>query len=129
VLEALYSSAFQGAHIYLRWTLLGDYFKVSSWILSAPMLAAADMKLFLASDLTAIAAFVGAAVMLNRWHEPAESAAMAFVVMYVVHLAVSVLYVCRRLRLRLGKSAASIWLAGLALVLGASFCGWKGAHA
>ena len=39
------------------------------------MLAAADMKLFLVSDLAASATFLGAAFLLNRWFEPAESAA------------------------------------------------------
>lgn len=126
VLQMFYSSAFQGAHLYLRWTLLGDYLKISSWILSVPMLVAADMKLFLASDLTATSAFVCSALVLSRWHEPAESAAMAFLVMYVVHLAISALYVRLRQGIRLEKRAAAIWLAGLGLVIAASCYGWKG---
>jgi O-antigen/teichoic acid export membrane protein len=126
VLQTFYSSAFRGAHLYLRWTLMGDYLKISSWILSVPMLAAADMKLFLVSDLMATCAFVCSALVLSRWREPAESAAMAFLVMYVVHLAISVLYVRFRQGIRLENKTTAIWVAGLGLVIAASCFGWKG---
>jgi antigen flippase len=49
-LTMLYSSAFHTASAYLRWTLIGDYFKVTAWVLAMPMLAAADMGMFLAAD-------------------------------------------------------------------------------
>ncbi len=52
-----YSAAFDPAAAYLRWTLLGDYLKVTSWILSIPILAARDMKMFLAADLAAYGVF------------------------------------------------------------------------
>ena len=127
VLELFYSPAFQGAHQYLRWTLLGDYVKVASWILSVPMLAAADMKLFLLSDLTATSTFVGAAFLFTRWYEPAESAAMAFFLMYTVHLTISLLYVRFRQGIRLGRQAIALWMGGLALVVAAAAVGWSGA--
>lgn len=126
VLELFYSPAFQGAHQYLRWTLLGDYLKVSSWILSVPMLAAADMKLFVASDLAATATFVGAALLFTGWHEPAESAAIAFFLMYAVHGIISLLYVRFRQGIRLGSRTVALWTAGLALVLAAASLGWGG---
>jgi PST family polysaccharide transporter len=126
VLDLFYSRAFQGAHQYLRWTLVGDYLKVSSWILSVPMLAAADMKLFLVSDLAASATFLGAAFLLTRWFEPAESASMAFVLMYAVHLIICLFYVRFRQDIRLDLRTMASWTAGLALVLTASSVSWKG---
>jgi O-antigen/teichoic acid export membrane protein len=126
VLDLFYSRAFQGAHQYLRWTLVGDYLKVSSWILSIPMLAAADMKLFLVSDLAASATFLGTAFLLTRWIEPAESASMAFVLMYTVHLTISLFYVRLRQGIRLGSRTVVCWMAGLALVLTATSLSWKG---
>src|SRR5262249_17899878 len=76
ILHMFYSPAFAEAGRYLRWTLMGDYLKVSSWILSVPMLAAADMKVFVISDLAVSVAFVGASGLLAIWFEPAEAAAM-----------------------------------------------------
>ena len=125
VLDLFYSRAFQGAHQYLRWTLVGDYLKVSSWILSVPMLAAADMKLFLASDLAASATFLGVAFLSTRWIEPAEGASVAFVLMYTVHLIITLFYVRLRQGIRLDFRTIACWMAGLALVLTATSLGWK----
>jgi len=127
VLDLLYSRAFEAAHQYLRWTLVGDYLKVSSWILSVPMLAAADMKLFLASDLAASGTFLGAAFLLTRWFEPAESASMAFVLMYAVHLIICLFYLRVRQGIRLDSRTTTCWVGGLALVLAATSAGWKAA--
>ncbi len=126
VLDLFYSQAFEAAHQYLRWTLVGDYLKVSSWILSVPMLAAADMKLFLASDLAASGTFLGAAFLLTRWFEPAESASMAFVLMYAVHLTVCLFYLRLRQGIRLDSRTIACWTAGLTIVLVATLVGWKG---
>jgi PST family polysaccharide transporter len=126
VLNLFYSRAFEGAHQYLRWTLVGDYLKVSSWILSVPMLAAADMKLFLASDLAASGTFLGAAFLLTRWFEPAESASMAFVLMYAVHLTICLFYLRVRQDIRLDSRTVTCWVGGFALVLVATSVGWKG---
>lgn len=126
VLDLFYSRAFEAAHQYLRWTLVGDYLKVSSWILSVPMLAAADMKLFLASDLAASGIFLGAAFLLTRWFEPAESASMAFVLMYGVHLTICLFYLRLRQGIRVDLRTVTCWAGGLALVLVATSVGWKG---
>jgi PST family polysaccharide transporter len=127
VLDLFYSRSFQGAHQYLRWTLVGDYLKISSWILSVPMLAAADMKVFLASDLAASATFLGAAFLLTRWLEPAESASVAFVLMYAVHLIICLCYVRFRQGIRLDLRTKVCWTSGLALVLTAASVGWRSA--
>ena len=125
VLHLLYSNSFLEAQRYLRWTLLGDYLKVSSWILSVPMLAAADMRIFLTSDLTVVAVFAGASHALLKWMSPAEGAAAAFLLMYLTHLALGFLYLRYR-QIRLSRRALLVWLAGLALVGSASWFAWQG---
>lgn len=127
VIKLLYSNAFRPAERYLRWTLAGDYLKVSSWILSVPLLASADMKPFLASDLAATATFASASFALIRWYDPAESAAIAFLLMYAVHL--TAVFLCLRLRhnVLLARSTLGVWMVGLAVVLGASFASWSAA--
>jgi O-antigen/teichoic acid export membrane protein len=124
-LHLLYSPAFAGASLYLRWTLLGDYLKVASWILSISMLAAADMRIFLASDLASCAVFAAGAVLFTRWRSPAESAAVAFVAMHIAHLAICAVYASRRHAFHWRGRAAAIWLAGLAVVGAASALGWS----
>ena len=118
-LGLFYSAEFRHASLYLRWTLLGDYLKVASWILSIPMLAAADVRTFLIADLSACAAFVVSAVELARFRTPAEAAAIGFVLMNAVHLAVGAF--CIRLR----GLPVVVWAAGLGLVTGVSFLEWN----
>ena len=125
VIRLLYSTAFSGAGEYLRWTLLGDYLKVASWILSISMLAAADLRVFLASDLASSAVFIAVAVLFTRWRSPAESAAIAFVAMHIVHLAICVVYASHRHAFDWRGRAAAVWLAGLAVVGAASTLGWS----
>jgi PST family polysaccharide transporter len=125
LLRLLFSPAFADASRYLRWTLLGDYLKVTSWILSAPMLASAHMRVFIAADLSATAAFVISAATLARWKSPAEGTAIAFVIMHAVHLGFCSIYVRQRHAFTWGGRAAIAWLAGLALVSGASAWSWS----
>ena len=124
-LGALYSHEFLGAARYLRWTLVGDYLKVGSWILSIPMLAAADMRVFFAADMAASAAFLASAVGLAHLRTTAEAAAMAFVLMHVVHLSIGAVYVTLRHGVDWRGLPAVAWCAGAVLVGGASFWNWN----
>lgn len=125
LLTLFYSAAFHPAGVYLRWTLVGDYLKVASWILSIPMLAAGDMGMFLFSDLAAAAAFLGAFFLSARGRAPAESAAIAFIAMHAVHLAVCYAYVHRRHAFRLRGTAALAFAAGGSLVAASSALTWN----
>jgi O-antigen/teichoic acid export membrane protein len=130
VISLLYSSAFHPAGRLLRWTLVGDYFKVTSWALAVPMLAAADMRWFVAADVSTQAAFWSGAWLIGRaaGHadhfsvngSAAESAAIAFLFSYAVNFAVCYSYARRRQGFRFGPRLAALWLAGLALVCAAS---------
>ena len=117
VLALFYSDAFREASRYLRWTLVGDYLKVSSWVLSIPMLAAADMRAFLAADLSAYAVFAAAAAAVGHFRGAAEGTAIAFVLMYAAHLAVCGAIAWRRYGFRPDPRTVLIWAAGLLAVV------------
>jgi len=121
----LYSQQFRPGAAYLRWTLLGDYLKVTSWILSIPILAAAEMKVFLAADLAAYGVFWGAAAGLTHWFPAAVGAGMAFVLMYAVHALLCAVYLFRCQQLMLTRTALVSWTGGLAVVLGVSALTWS----
>jgi len=125
ILTALYSSEFRAGAMYLRWTLIGDYLKITSWILSVPMIACADMRIFLASDLAVYGIFAGSAVILGRVMPAAESASVAFLCMYAAHLMIGAAYLRFRHGIVPGGGVILIWLAGLALVLGCSARFWS----
>ena len=120
----LFSRAFRPGAQYLRWTLLGDYLKVTSWILSIPILAAADMKVFLAADLAAYGVFLGAALGLTHWLAAAASAAVAFVLMYAAHLLICAVYLMRCRQFVPARTARWAWISGLAVVASISAFTW-----
>jgi PST family polysaccharide transporter len=125
VIALLYAPSFRPASAMLRWTLLGDYCKIGSWILSLPLLARADMKAFLLLDTVACATFAGAAVVLSRWLPAGESAAAAFACMYAVHLVAGATLAHARCGIRLERAAVVVWSGGLALVVAVSACAWN----
>jgi O-antigen/teichoic acid export membrane protein len=125
LLTLFYSAAFLPAAHCLRWTLLGDYLRVSAWIFAVPMLAASDMRVFLLTDLTASCVFLASAVLLaTRW-PASQSAAAAFVLMNAVSLVLCALYVRRQHGFHWNGPAGMVWIAGLALVIGASSLTWS----
>jgi PST family polysaccharide transporter len=120
VTTVLYANSFGPAAGLLRWTLMGDYLKVSSWVLAMPMLAVADMKVFLVTDLTAQAILVGSAVALSAMFQPAQATAIAFVISYAVNLAICFAYSSRRHAFRPSRALLIAWFTGLLLVIAAA---------
>ncbi len=116
-IEILYSAKFAGAADFLRWTLIGDYFKVTAWVLAMPMIALADMRAFLAADAVAQIVFLGLSFFLARMRAPAEAAAMAFAASYALELMVCYAYVRKRLDWRFGVLGWG-WWAGLLMIVG-----------
>lgn len=125
VISTLYSEAFGEAARYLRWTLLGDYLKIASWTLSLPLVAAGRMRAFLLADGLAWGTFVVGAAVLARIAWAAEAAAIAFLLMYAVHLAFCAFYLARRGEFRPGGRAGAAWLGGLVVVVAASALFWE----
>lgn len=125
VVSVLYSHAFAASPGILRWTLLGDYLKVSSWVLATPMLATRDVGVFLALDLVTHAAFFGSALFMARIVKPAEGVAIGFLVSYAVYFALCCAYVRTRHGFRFGSTGFCVWLTGLLLVIGASASAWS----
>jgi PST family polysaccharide transporter len=123
-LRMCYSAAFEPAAAYLRWTLLGDYLKVTSWILSIPILAAGDMKMFLAADLAAYGVFVGVAAGLAPVVTAACGAAIGFVAMYAAHMLLCAIYLWRKLGFVPTRGVLAAWVLGLSAVTAVSVLTW-----
>src|SRR5262249_55551710 len=125
VLTVLYSQAFAPAAEYLRWTLLGDYLKVGSWIFSIAILATGNWIAFLTADLCAYATFGLSANRLALTTSPAAGASIAFVLMYAVHFIFCAVWLWKRQAICLGSRTWAVWAAGLALILAASGITWQ----
>jgi len=115
VIGLLYTRAFAPAAGLLGWTLIGDYLKVTSWVLAIPMLAAAEMRWFVATDTAVQVAFFAFARMLGG----ARGAAIGFAISYLLNFALCSIYARRRQGFRFGAKLGWMWMGGLAAVVGA----------
>jgi O-antigen/teichoic acid export membrane protein len=120
-----YSHAFTFSPGFLRWTLVGDYLKVSSWVLATPMLATRDVGAFLGLDLLTQGIFFVAAMLLARIVKSAESAAIGFLLSYACYFAVCYAYARARHGFRFGAAGLAAWLTGLGLIICASANAWS----
>lgn len=118
----LYSSDFVPALDLLRWTLLGDYLRVSGWVLATYLLARVDMAAYLVHESVWNCVFVIVGVLLL----PTGLAGIgkAYLVAYAAYL-LSLLWRVRvRHGIRLHGRAVAEWAAGGAVVLVASLLTW-----
>jgi PST family polysaccharide transporter len=125
VLSLLYSPAFHPAAVTLRWTLLGDYFKISLWILTIPIIATADLRAFLVFDLLAWGAFAAGAIALGTWWTAGEAAGIAFLLMNAGIAWAAMLYARSRHGFQPRPRLLSAWIGGGLLVATVSALSWR----
>lgn len=124
VITVLYSGEFRPALDIIRWMLIGDLFKVASWILAMPMLAYADMRAFLWSELFANTfLLIGASIALHVWGS-LEGIGIVFLVNYVFYLAFVLTYSCKKYKFRLTGELISLGSIGLLVVTASSWFFW-----
>lgn len=125
IISALYSHTFAGSAQYLRWTLIGDYLKITSWILSIPLIASANMRTFLLADLIAYGTFSVTAFVLSERMGAAEGTSIAFVEMYSAHLVFCAWRLWRREEFMPDGRTVAIWLGGFLIVAFLSALCWR----
>jgi O-antigen/teichoic acid export membrane protein len=125
VISILYTGQFTPALRIMRWMLIGDFFKVLSWVFSFTMLAYADMKMFLSTEIIwAVLGLAGSYAAIN-WTHSLEHLGFVFMLLYVLYLIVMAWYVRRRHALTWGKREVWGSLAALCVIVTASALTWN----
>jgi O-antigen/teichoic acid export membrane protein len=128
VIELLYSEEFLPALDLIRWMLIGDYFKVISWVFSMSTIAYADMKVFFWTEFLWHAGFLALGSAALFGFGSIQGFAVAFLLMYILYLAYYLHYARSRHQFSLTGSLLMWWLIGLTLVIGASWQTWSDVH-
>lgn len=124
VISILYTREFLQSLEIIRWMLIGDYLKVSSWILSIPMVAYADMKSFFWSEILWNIGFLIFSY-FAMYYNYLEGVGIAFVIMYLIYLIFMVIYCRTRFQLTFTKKMIFHWTIGLILILTVSLYDWN----
>ena len=109
VVELLYSKEFVPAIHMMRWMLLGDFFKISSWAMAMPMLAYSDIRPYVISEflwnfgLSLLAYFslaMGGSI---------ENIGIIFMILYVFYFLYTYFYCRNKFKLKINLNLFLIW--------------------
>ncbi|MEW5771870.1 MAG: oligosaccharide flippase family protein [Pseudomonadota bacterium] len=123
LVRLLYSQDFASAVELLRWTMLGDYLKISGWVFGMLLIARAERRLFALSELAWQITVLGAvALFLHHSH---ETAGMAYLAANAAYLLFAWQHARHDHGVRIDAQSFQIWLAGLAMVSLLSLLAWQ----
>lgn len=108
-----------------RWMLLGDFFKILSWVWAFPMLAFAESKTFLITEIAINGAFALLAWEGFKLLPSAEFVGQLFLVIYIAYSTLTLIYVSKVHSFRLPLALVWGMARGLGVVLLASVLFWS----
>ncbi len=120
----LFSSEFSKSIEQLNWMLIGDYFKLLSWVLGTCMLAFGDKKSILITELAFSLTLLTSVYLLTPFNE-LELLGLGFSLIYILHFIVMNIYIVSKLGMYFDRKVLVIWLFGLALVIFSSILMWN----
>lgn len=126
VVTLLYSPEFLPATRMMRWMLLGDFFKVISFVLAMPMLAFADTRAFLAGEVGWNLAMLGGTFLVLRAGLGLEWLGALFAASYLGYLAYAWRYCKRKLCWALPQELIAPLLLSVGVLGAASAFSWGG---
>jgi O-antigen/teichoic acid export membrane protein len=128
IVNALYSDKFISALDIIRWMLVGDYFKVTGWVLSIPMLARSYMRPYFILSISWNLLFSLAAIVLFLFIGDIEYMGAAYLFTQVVYVTLSFWYWKKCHNLNFSNKLTMLWLFGLCVVVSASIVHWNSSH-
>ena len=97
VIRLLFTPEFLPMENLFAWQLAGDFFKITSWLLSFLMVAKAMTKWYIATEVAFTLIFVGLGFLFMQWNG-VVGITQAYLVNYILYLAMMA-YVFRKLLL------------------------------
>lgn len=123
--KLFYSENFDGSISIFRWMVIGDYFKISAWVLSIPMLARAYMRPYFLFSLCWNMVFILTSYAFISMGGVIEYIGLAYLLTNIVYVFLSVIYWHRYRGLKFTVSLIKLWFAGLFTVILYSVLYWK----
>lgn len=125
LVELLYSNEFVSSITVLRWMFIGDYFKISAYVLLTIAIAAADMRTALVTEIGKWVIFLTGSVATLLLSGLLEGTGVAFAVAYVWYFLYFLRYTEKQERFVFRGKLRHAWGIGLCVVLGASISTWN----
>lgn len=124
IIHVLYSGSFSASRNILRWMLIGDYLKITSFVFGILLHVFAERRQLVISDLLFQGVLIG-----GTWlgiEHMSGAVGVAFAVVNVFYVAYIWRHAVRRYGVVIPSRSARIWLMGLFIILGLS--AWRWSH-
>lgn len=125
IVELFYSPQFLEANRILRWMLIADYLKITSWVFGMPMLAFPDMKTFFWSELIFNLWLVGISAFAIFQYHWIEGIGVVFLLLQIGHISFTYLYTRIKFKIATTTSLVAQWTIGLSLIVATSLNTWN----
>jgi O-antigen/teichoic acid export membrane protein len=125
IINLLYSNQFSNSLGLMNWMLLGDFFKITSWVLVMPALDRLDMKTYFLSEAFWYLGFVLISAVSIIIYNKFEGVAFGFFILYAFLTFYYAIYNHKHYKYMLSKSLIFYWTVGLVIILGASLQNWN----
>jgi O-antigen/teichoic acid export membrane protein len=119
-----YSKEFMPSLDILRWMLIGDYLRITSWVFAITAIASTDMKVYFWGEASWNIGFVTLSALAIFGFNEVQGVAVAFVVLYACFAIYYLQYVRRNHGFYLRSDLVLPWIIGFVLVLIVSWQTW-----
>lgn len=124
-IQLFFSSEFYPALPLFRWMLIGDYFKITSWVFAYTMIASADIRMMFWSELVwNLCLLLGGIYSVVIWSS-LEGLGISFLCLYALYFLFTFLYAKLKHQVALPHKLVVVWGGGLLLVVVSSWQHWN----
>lgn len=120
-----YSEKFIESTTLMRWMLIGDYFKVTAWVLSVSALAKAEMRVIFWTNILWWAGFALTVVMINTLNLDLQYMGLGYMLLYSVYLLYFYLRARQQGEIKGSRPLISSWMIGLSIIVLSSILTWN----
>lgn len=125
LITTLYSVEYITSLKQVRWMLIGDYLKITSWILAIPVIVNSDMKIYFWTEVAWCFGFVILSAISIFYFNSLEGIGVAFIILYLMLVIYYQRYVSKVYGLKLSGELILPWLIGFLFVIIASIHKWN----
>jgi O-antigen/teichoic acid export membrane protein len=124
-IQVLYSQEYSLSLTLLRWTLIGDYFKITSWVFAYIMVASADIRMMFWSEVLWNGCLLLGSIYALKYFSSLEGIGISFSLLYLGYLIFAVSYAKVKHKIGLQRNLILTWCLGLVIIVLASWQSWN----
>ena len=125
LVRTLYSDEYIASLEMVRWMLVGDYLKITSWVFAIPAIVNCDMKIYFWTEAFWNINFVILSSIAVLYFGNLQGIGIAFIILNLILVLYYLMYVLKVYELQLSRDLLLPWLIGFVLVIVVSMQNWN----